>query len=652
MLEKINSKIIFIDFFDTLVFRSTYPENTKMMWAKEMGFLSEKLYEIRRGVEKELCEETYEKYGSREFKYRDMCDRIYSKISSNISLEEFYNLAQKIELRIEKKVQYINTTLIKELKEYRSKKSNIKIYCVSDFYFDKNMMLDLIYFHSLNSIIDDIFVSSDFLQTKSSGQLYQIVLQSVNAKPSDVVMIGDNIHSDIVMANKNGIKSLQVNSNKQYDYYEKMKQNNILTLAQFECILHKIPECKEFIFPEILFALYLFISQLSDIALKKNIKKIFFIAREGEFLKKIFDIYIRNSKYENIASFYLCASRKSTFMPSLTELKNETFERLFRQYNKMSIKEFLLNCSFTEKDIIKAKSFFSNLDFESKIDNFSNSYEFNTLKESENFHHLFNKINKKCKENFLVYLDSIGFLSNSSLLVDVGWKGTIQDNIACLLKDKMIEGVYLGLVDFGSISENNQKSGILFNPNNCFDVKYKNSIFNESRCLYELFLEASHGSTIGYVGKDPIFEINKEEEQNFNNYILPMQKEGLKTWEKICKFLYPYHDQDKYLFDIISYKYLSFVLNPNNKQINFFISLKHYENFGEFGFTTFTNKKSNIAKNIFNFFRYRKKYLGNAWWRAAKLKQDNLNCILYIYRCYKKYYFKKRKKIENSFFGR
>ncbi|TEY03974.1 HAD-IA family hydrolase [Campylobacter sp. US33a] len=643
MLEQINSKVIFVDFFDTLVFRSTYPENTKKIWAKELNFINERLYELRKEIEKELCEENYKKNGSYEFKYRDMCSRLYAQFSSIISFEDFYRLAQKTELQVEKKVQYPNIALIKELKEYKNN-NGAKIYCISDFYFDKNMMLNLVNFHSLDLILDDLFVSSEFMQTKHSGQLYQIVLKNINAKLSDVVMIGDNIYSDIAMANKNNIKTLHINSSKQYDYYEKMKQNEFLTFTQFENILHEIPEYKKFIFPEILLVLYLFVNQISNIVVKKNIRKIFFIAREGEFLKKIFDIYIKNSKYENIKSCYLCVSRKSTFMPSLTELKNETFERLFRQYNNMSIKEFLSNCSFTEKDITTVKSFFPKLNFNLKIDNFNNSIEFNTLKKSKNFQDLFNKINRECKSSLLTYLDGIGFLNNSSLLVDVGWKGTIQDNIACLLKDKRIEGAYLGLVDFGSASDNNQKLGILFNPSNCFNTKCKNSVFNESRCLYELFLEASHGSTIGYKKNSPIFEVNQEEEQNFNNYILPMQNEALVVWEKICKFLYPYYNQEKYLYDIISHKYFEFILNPSNKQIDFFASLKHYENFGEFGFSIFTNKKSSVVKNILNFLKYRKKYLSSAWWKAAKLKQDNLNFILYIYRCYRKYHFKKGNK--------
>jgi len=630
--------IIFVDFFDTLVHRTVYPENTKKIWAKDLKHYSSNLYQMRNQIESKLCEANYDKYGAFDFNYDDMCSEIHTSMHLQENISKFTNELKKRELEIEKKVQYINHKLVNELREYK-KDSQIKIYCVSDFYFTKEMMWELVKHHGFDDFLDDLFVSAEFRVTKSSGLLYQKVLNQLGIKPNYALMIGDNLHSDIKMAKQNNIETHHIDSSKHHDFYQNMSQSNSIEKSM-DMIFNKINRYDKLIFPEVLLSLYLFMDKLFKYSKNEKISNIYFLAREGEFLKQLFDIYMNYNGSDECKTYYCYVSRKSTFMPSLSHIEDEKFERLFRQYINISAYDFLISCGFSNEQIINIQSYVANIDIHQKIDDFPNSVEFVTLKKSKQFCQMFNDQNDAQKRNFTSYLASINFFDSASLLVDVGWKGTIQDNISAMLDKTLIKGAYLGLTDFASISEKNQKNGLLFEPHNCFDMATVNSAFNEVRALYEVFLGASHGSTLGYDNTcKPVLDDNSEEIDIFKNYIKPIQDEALVVFESLCQHMYGISYNEDEIFQYIGNKYVDFVFSPSKKQVDFFVSLKHFENFGVCEYSTFGVQK-NIGfrtkiLNLIRFIKSPKLYLRGSWWKGAKLKNDGLGFLAPVYKKYR-----------------
>jgi HAD superfamily hydrolase (TIGR01549 family) len=631
-------KIIFVDFFDTLVHRTIYPENTKKIWAKDLKHYSSNLYQIRNQIESKLCEANYDKCGALDFNYDDMCSEIHTSMRLSENIYKFSSELKKTELDIEKKVQYINHKLVNELREYK-KNSQIKIYCVSDFYFTKDMMWELVKHHGFDDFLDDLFVSAEFRVTKSSGLLYQKVLNQLEIKSNDVLMIGDNLHSDIKMAKQNNIETHHIDSSKHHNFYQNMSQSSSIEKSM-DMILKKINGFDKLIFPEVLLSMYLFMDKLFKYSKNEKISNIYFLAREGEFLKKLFDIYMNSNGSDEFKTYYCYVSRKSTFMPSLSHIEDEKFERLFRQYINISTYEFLISCGFSNEKIKDIEAFIPHIDIYKKTEDFSNSVEFATLKNSKQFCEIFNEQNDEQKRNFTNYLASINFFDSTPLLVDVGWKGTIQDNISAMLDEALIKGAYLGLTDFASISAKNKKVGLFFEPNNCFDMARLNSAFNEVRALYEVFLGASHGSTLSYDNTfNPVLDDNSEELDIFQNYIKPIQDEALVVFESLCKHMYGISYNEDEIFQYIGKKYANFVFNPSTKQVDFFVSLKHYENFGVCEYSTFgLNQNIRLKERVFNFYKFirrPKQYLGGAWWKGAKLKNDGLNLLSPLYYKYR-----------------
>lgn len=638
-LETNKFNIIFVDFFDTLVHRTMYPENTKKIWANDLVEYHSDLYTIRNKIEQKLCESNYKKYEALDFHYDDMCREIYQDCHISEDFDTFSKNLKNNELNIEKKVQYVNHDLIDKLREIKKINNQTRIYCVSDFYFTKNMMWELVKYHGFDDFLDDLFVSAEFRVTKSSGLLYQKVLNQLGIKSNDVLMIGDNLHSDIKMAKQNNIETYHIDSSTHHNFYQNMSQSDSIEKSM-DMILRHINGFEKSIFPEVLLSLYLFIDKLFKYSKNEKVSNIYFLAREGEFLKKLFDIYMNYSGSNEFKTYYCYVSRKSTFMPSLSHIEDEKFERLFRQYINISTYEFLISCGFSHEKINDIEACIPNIDIYKKTEDFPNSLEFANLKNSKYFCKIFNEQNDEQKRNFTNYLASINFFDSTSLLVDVGWKGTIQDNISAMLDEALIKGAYLGLTDFASISEKNQKVGLLFEPHNCFDMATLNSAFNEVRALYEVFLGASHGSTLRYDNTfNPVLDDNSEELDIFQNYIKPIQDEALIVFENLCKYMYGIAYNEDEILQYVGKKYANFVFNPSTEQVEFFVSLKHYENFGVCEYSNF-GIQNNIRLhtkilNLIRFIKSPKLYLMGSWWKGAKLKNDGLDVLVPIYKKYR-----------------
>ena len=88
-------------------------------------------------------------------------------------------------------------------------------------------------------------------------------------------------------------------------------------------------------------------------------------------------------------------------------------------------------------------------------------------------------------------------------MVDIGWKGSIQDNLRKVLNENVIiQGYYLGIFDKGELvdkcyySSNNLKTGVVFST-----ITGKNKdyfIFRKNRMFLETLFTANHGPVMGY----------------------------------------------------------------------------------------------------------------------------------------------------------
>jgi len=251
---------------------------------------------------------------------------------------------------------------------------------------------------------------------------------------------------------------------------------------------------------------------------KRKISKVFFLAREGEFFERIFKTMSLCQDYE-IEYEFLHVSRLSTFLPSLHTFTLNDWSRFLNQYSDQNVDAFIhsLGIDYEETSNLLRKK---GLQLEVRIEQQKNLFcECITDQEFECY---VREKSAAAKQILLNYLDQKG-LDNSPgsvAVVDIGWRGTIQDNLCYILPDKMIYGYYLGMIPLlNKQPANAVKQGFI-------NTKPFAAALLKSHTQLEMICSSRQGSVIGY---------RKER----NNVIVPVQENNTKdlfSWNNYTKY--------------------------------------------------------------------------------------------------------------------
>ena len=670
LLDNKKYKTIFCDIFDTVVYRKVQPEFTKKLWSgkivKRLGLnLSMiNLYKERNRIETELGEKAHNDGNDWEFRYKDLSIEIYkyltNKTNINISKKEFIDLSRKVEIEVESSVQVPNKDVIDTIKKARKKGK--KIYCVSDMYLSNEMVEEIFKNIGIRDLFDGIYMSCEYLKNKKSGELYKIVLNELKLKPEECIMIGDNKLGDYDIPTDIGIKSIHIDRTKQYEKYQKFIEEHEEKDYYNEFItLTKTPNNS---FEHAVFTLYRFIEKLYYNLENDGLDEVFFLSREGEYLKKLFDDFNDKICGKKIKSHYILVSRKSTYLPSLKKLDQEDFGVLLCQYLNSSIKEFLGSLNFTKEEIDKVLASYqedlknfkkSNLkhfdkealeemrkgNFDHKVVFLYGSELLKVLKENKEFKNIYETNRKSQKELFQRYIKQ--YTNKKKIcVVDVGWNGSIQDNIQNILgKEYQVSGYLYGLVSRDPDKCKN-KEGLVFS--NVPAVTNNFDLYGENRTIYEIILGASHGSANKYKEEDSkviVTTFEKEEEKNiYKNVVSKIQDSMFELFNKMEDlFENEYYDNLK-IDKAINKDHFKMLFEPTEEQLRFFNKIYHYENFGVFEFSRFDLKqdltlKFYIKENL-KYILKRKHFFDDAFWPTLKLYNEKLYIPRLLYKTHKK----------------
>lgn len=658
------------DYFDTVVHRSVSPEYTKVLSAKRLKEILRielshtTLYEIRSVLEKKLCEKNVLQGGDSEFNLKELGAELYGclKLLEGFSLscptqDGFVQLVLDIEIAVEGIVQQINSDMIELLGWL--KKQDISTYLISDFYIPVDAYRKMLEANKIEHLFSKLFISSEYLATKSSGKLYEIVLGSLGCEPAELMMIGDNSHSDYAVPQEIGIHPVLLETESIKQFYKQWETDNEENGGNKEeggrKLETKVAALDTSFFPEMGFTLWLFIAKLFKTLVGEKVENVLFCSKEGEFLKKLFDSY-QHILYgrEIVRSHYFLVSRKATFVCSLRSLDQEDFGRLFIQYRDLSIEEFLLSLNFSAKQVQEICKI-AKVDAKGRKSNLQNDPEFGKLLSCPNFSQEYEAHRNKQRTGFLRYLDSFGIdYGHKGLhLVDVGWNGSIQNNIFHTLKEKVtVSGYYIGLLSPNGICELNRKQGLIF-------TDYLGHtpfihVYNNNRSLFEMLLGASHGSADGYF---PAGESNQiEEERNsmvgvvidghpqstvttldlpeertlFKEQISPLQQQCLTIFlESVTLYAQDNIELPEEVW--FAKMHARMVFKPTREEVKFYSNLYHLENFGIFEFTRFSaDQRIGIFEKLMNLRRLIKapeQYLETGVWPPVILRRLGLDLL-------------------------
>lgn len=640
--------VFVFDIFDSIIYRKIPPESIKDIVSKYIAKKSKIFYprirHLRYESEMEVGQENIKNGFDADTKYDDVIKLWTKKIMNEFPLSTLPSNQEikDFELLIETKSQFTKKTIIDFLKLLKNI-DNKKIIFISDYYFDSKIIFKFLNKLKCDIYFDQGYCSCEYLLTKKSGRLYEKLLNNKILNSKKTLMIGDNPNSDYNSAHKFGIKSYllydieQKYKNYKIELTENLRKQNVFYEGSStdEIISNILTQDKDYDYNLglLLSPLYIsFVERIINYCEVNNINNIYFLAREGKIFLNIFNKINTNEKLKGI---YMIASRKSTFLMSLKKLNTNELNRIWKQYDNQTPKQLLENLNLPNNLLSIFKQL--NIKKDEIIDYNYNFKKLNLILSNKKFQKIFLKIKNKQLEYFNEYCNSIGLKKDEKIaLVDIGWKGSIQDNLSKILKNE-IHGLYFGhLKTTNNLFKNNYKTGLIVDENT--SGWYEKKLFQNGP-LFEMSTTPNEGSCLRYSKIGPVVKQYKSEKKNFKEYFSKTQKgiNNYVTLYKKYKDLIVSNPENNYHFSLD--KIVRFILYPNNIEAKSFLRYSHTESFGVKGTSKFDYKWNweyvFIDKNLNQIFQRFKSNFFRQFWIQGILKRTHIPGLNIIYNIFK-----------------
>ncbi len=527
-------QVISFDVFDTLLFRNVYhPTDIFKIMGKELEkkYKINDFYDIR--VSSEAESRKYVEAG--ESTIEDIYNQIAKKIGENES-----SFAKDLEMECELKFIEANP-FMKEIFDYALEK-NKKVIIISDMYLRKKDIIKLLKKSGYKEV--PTYVSCEIKKGKGTGELFNYVREKEKIEDQSWLHIGDNINGDYEMPKKNGIDAYHYKNIREYNRYLAPKTIEESIIVAIQC--NYLYNGYDIDYWDKFGALYIspiyfgFTHWLYNIT--KNLDNLFFLARDGYIIKKIYDLFPKTNIFTN----YVYVSRKSVQLPSLLDGSKDDMINTLTTINTVVNKDILLSDLFNQANLkyeevcsLSMLKYFGFNSFEDVIDedNYDNAKKLISVYKDNIIQSL-----KTQHELAIKYLNQEGMEKFARInIVDVGWAGSVQNAIRKILK-KETNGYY-----FGTCYTENKEDIFSSMYGYFFDLdkkeEDKEDILNNVM-MYELIFSAPHGTTIGYEGKNEIKPILNAEENC--EIIEKFQLAAINIIKKYMNYIEYFEHIDKY----------------------------------------------------------------------------------------------------------
>ena len=618
------AKIISFDIWDTIIKRKCHPEETKLATARYIVLKYESklkdkyknIYEIlkrRDEIEAKECKKNKEKGFDEECRILDVFKILEKEIfKDELNIEDEL---LKEEIEAEKRVIFINPEILPIFEKYK----DLKMYCISDFYMSSESLKELLDYLKIPVKIEKIYSSADYLLNKRTGNLYKKAEEELKIKPEDHIHVGDNVYSDIEMAKSLGIETIKT-TKQEFDFVPEKGRKLGFDLS---CVKKDESSKENRLFNtgvDLAPLLYFYGYSIVEYAIKNKIPTVYYATREGETFIKIHELIKENNPFgvEVPNCDIIEVSRMGTFSASLKEFSITELLRLWSQYREQSMKALFKTLAIDIKPYQKYMDKYD-IDIEEKIICPWFDIRVQELCLDEEFTKQVNKEIKRKKEEILEYFEkSKGIVNDDKpmFMVDIGWRGTIQDNLAYIFTNKKIGGYYLTLYDFYNIQPKHTYKLSFIDDKEIRDNEVASMI-----TLLEWIYNPGTGSVTGYKDGKAIRRAKEDETKVVSKYIKPMQEgmfEATKVINEYMKY-HPYEAEEtkQYVYDLIRRT----KVNPSKELIEAYYSMVFNDTFGTAEYVEKDDKLTAMQK--LNIFKCRN-MLRDETWKEAFIVYNNL----------------------------
>ncbi len=348
--------VVSFDIFDTLIFRPfSEPADLFYLIGCKLDFLNFKDLRARAEYEARLIRAERQKNKFKKQKQGDNKQQIDFEIDINDIWNRMEDITginaargKAIEENLEYDFCYANPFMLQVFKRLQEQKKRIVI--TSDMYLTKDFLIKMLGKNGYTGY-EYIFVSNEFHKSKSDGRLYDVVKNKMG-KDLSYIHVGDNVHSDIKMAEKHGFKTLYYpNVNRAALLYRTYDMSPIVGGAYRGIVNNRLYSgadkevtSMEYEYGYIYGGLFAigYCAHIHEYARLHNIDKILFLSRDGDTLKQVYEM-MYPQEAQNGRIEYAYWSRKAATILTFELDKNDYFRRFL--YHK-------INQKYTISDIL------------------------------------------------------------------------------------------------------------------------------------------------------------------------------------------------------------------------------------------------------------------------------------------------------------
>ena len=343
---------------------------------------------------------------------------------------------------------------------------------ISDFYMTSEQLSKVV--RDVTGVDAELHVSVDSGSSKRvGGQLFDQVRLEKGVVPERHLHIGDNEISDVERQVEKGGLSILVPRDGSHPPPGAFTASNLESCwAELDRQLASLSDdstdqyrkAGQELAP---FAVVLVASAIEE-AHRSGVDRVHYLSREGSFLRAIHqkvEPILSPGHLESVQGVHLEVSRRSTFGASLEVPLRDSFHRMWSMYSRQTVAAMLTSIGMVPEEQL------THLDAvglrpETMLSDASNDPRVAELLESPGFIMEVTSHVDRSRDLLRDYVQGRTTITDPFVLVDIGWRGTIQDNLVRALEIEHSTGVYFGLFPFlNAQPAGSRKIGVAFDGN-------------------------------------------------------------------------------------------------------------------------------------------------------------------------------------------
>lgn len=566
--EKAKDKsVVTFDLFDTLVIRRVHdPDLVKLPVARyiaaKAGQLGisiswQKVQQTRDEVEQQNRQETGAKFADYEAHYPTFMKRALEEIFQEQYSDELLENVTEHELFMENRMLVPREGLVAWLKELSAQGKRIVI--ISDIYLPSWHLKKLVEYAGILQYVEDVISSADTFLAKASGEAFPLAEKKFGFTKGQWLHIGDNPISDGLRPSEFGIEALVLN-----DASEKLRKSITRRYLDYSdgkpfwrgrALLQLMqPHEGENIERE---PLYIegynflgpmiggFVQEIAERCKKKNITKVFFLAREGWtfklFWEKCMPTLYPEGDIPEIEYLYVSRMALAGATCAYHGLTKENASIAFLPLGNRDFRDVCRIFSLDPEPFVPILARY-NLQKDTCLsyhhEGFvnENHENFSAILYDDEFQSEVKRQTRPKSDAMIRYFTEAGLFDHEDVaIIDIGWLGTIQrflfDAIKHHEKCPTLHGMLFAATRGMEFPESNKNrlEGLIFDRNK-FNLAASSIMY--ARDLFEEACRAPHPTLNGYKLTEDGYELEfrrtddeiGEAEKAQDNYFAPLQK--------------------------------------------------------------------------------------------------------------------------------